>query len=628
MIYSHTLDTVSLVSSWSCLPVKENGIWVWKIVSKPTAARKTLEYPVSLPADAVISRIWINMTLGSPFTGAAYKRVNDVSIPSTGVVELEGVTPEMTTFSATFEFKANGKIFEDDATHTSTLTLGFPTLNIEYTSESYEEPIPDENHPGNITRDENAGNQLPRLLDAGLAEVTRLEPTRLSLDLQIDPLSTATMELGADQPAVKVRDLLELFDANGSAGIFRVTKTDEHCGHSRTLWLKHGFVTLSDDLTIGVQAISGTFREVISSILDAQTVQNWVLGDVELPDEYELVYPYSYTSLMEAIDDIFGMLPEGYAWEFDMLQYPWVMHLRALKDDDFCECRENRNLSAVNVTVDASNLCTRVYPYGSGEGTDRINLSTLTGSLFVDADTKDTWGIVSRTFTEEDIFDSVTLQDVALRYLEKHKDPLVSVSLDAMALYALTGEPLDRFRLGRLCRLPLPAYGVVMNERVISINYPDVYGKPTSARVMLANKVRDITDEIADLLREATASKLIGGTVETTEIKDSYSGVTTTSPMVVDFSIEEYGNMIAARLQFTCVTSTGGSGPSCSITVDGNDAGTAASGSTVDIFQQLKRDESGVPVVGAHWVRLRPNGISGTEYGIKATVILKTIERK
>lgn len=628
MIYTHTLDSFNLSSTWTCISYQTStSNWLWKIDKKPSQDTKIVVFPVSLPADAVIRRAWVSMTLGSPLSGAAYKRLNDIDIPSSGEVDVEGITAESTEFEARFTFKANGAVFKDTNTHSATLGIGSPTLNIEYSSEIESAPLPDEDDPGNITRDPEAGMQLPRLLDSNLGEVARIS-AKVSLDLQIDPLSSATMEIPWGMHAVKVRDFIELFDPDGSAGIFRVSKTEETVGQYTRVWLKHVFATLDDDLVVGVQAMEGTFREVVSSILSAQTVPRWTLGDVELPDEYTILYSASYDTLRTAITGIFEKIPHGYMFVFDTLQYPWVMHLRAMPDDDLCEGRMNRNLESVKITWDDRNLCTRVYPFGAGEGDDRINLSTLTGSLYMDADTRDVWGNISRTFTEEDIFDSIALQDVAKLYLDRNKDPLVSITLNAMALYQMTGETLDRFYPGRLCRLALPDYGVVMNERVISISYNDVYGSPETATVTLANHVRDSFDSLANLIREASGAKLIGGTVETEEIKSSSSGVTSNDPKVKYFDITEYGNLLAAKVRYTAIE-TGGGSVRCRVTVDGNSvSGAEDMPQPIDILRYLKTDDNGIPTVGEHFVRITPIASSSSvTHWVNCTIILKTIEK-
>ena len=624
MIYSHVLDTFRLYSEWSCIAYQTGTlIWTWQINTGPTVDSKTLTFTVALPTDAVISRAWLSVGLGYPSGGAKYVHLNGENIPSSGEIELEGITALTTSFEANFSYKANGVVYQDTNTHTGVMTFTTPTLNIEYTSESENAPEIDPDSPGNINRGESSGRQLPRLLDANLAEVARI-PAKVSLDLELDPLSSATMEIPWGMHAVNVRDFVELFDPDGSAGIYRVTKVEETVGRTVKVWLKHVFATLEDDIAVGVQAIEGTFGVVVSSLLAAQTVQRWILGDVELPDEYTVLYSAGYDTISAAITGIFNKLPVGYMWEFDTLHYPWVMHLRKLPESDLCEGRLSRNLESVKITRDDRKLCTRVYPFGAGEGDDRINLATLTGALFMDADTRDTWGTISRSFAEEDIFDALTLKDVAQLYLDRNKEPLVSVTLDAMALYQLTGETLDKFYPGRLCRLAIPDYGIVMNERVISIRYDDVYGKPDRATVTLANKARDSFDDLANLIREASASKLIGGTVSTEENKNSAGSITSASPCVHNFEITSYGNLLAAKVRYSTNPST-----TCRVRVDGTTIENAPNmAQPIDILRYLSTDDSGVPTVGSHYVELSPVAASSSEtFWVHSTVILKTIEK-
>lgn len=627
MIYQHTLDSFNLSSQWQCMYLQGGTlIWTWQIVEGPTTDRKSLTFPVSLPVDATIYRAWVSMRLGSPLSGAAARKMNGITIPSSGEVDVEGINGTTTEFTAEFAFRANGAIYQDSATHTSNLMVEAPTLNIEYYSESEGTTPPDENDPGIIHRDPDSGNQLPRLLNPDMTEVARIKPSKLSLDMQINPVSTAIIECDWTPDIImQPRGYMELFDPNGSAGMFRITKVEHQVGRTQKAWLKHAIVTLMDDIAIGVKAMEGTFRQVVSSILEAQSVKNWALGEVALPDEYTIIYSHSYDTLLDCINGIYEKLPDGYVWEFDTLTRPWVMHLRALNDADRCEARMSRNLENVRITVDASDLATRVYPYGSGEGDDRINISGLTGSLFLDADTKSTWGTVARSFTEENIFDALTLKDVAELYLERRKNPRMSVDLDAELLYKLTGETLDKFWCGRLCRLALPEYETYINARVVSINYPDVYGQPGRAHVTLANRLRDTADDIASLLREATGSKLLGGVVKTEEVKSNAGGLTISSPMEAKFPVSGYGNLLSAKLTYTTSPST-----TCRVSVDGNSIdGARDMPQPIDLFPYLAKDSNGVPTVGEHYVSLSPVAAnSSIEHWIRLVVTLKTIEQK
>lgn len=647
MIYEVAQSSFSLTSSWYCgYTVSAAGVQQWQITIAPTQSSMSIGFGISLPADAVITRAWLEVTLGSPLSGAKVRTINGDKLASTGIYEISDITAASTSWTAKFVFKANGKVFQDLNQHSATLSYGTPTLRIEYTSDSGGDSSNDNTTilPGStLIREKNGGLQLPRLLNNDLSESRRLYPDRCAITLNLHPLHTATMHIPTLKDPnlitgeIPVCSFIELFTPIGSVGVFRVTDTDITYGYNegQTLYLESALNTLTDDLVIGVQAMTGTVAEVFSTLLEAQTVKYWELGDCEVPEEYELIYDHTYDNILQAITKLLGMLPADYYMDLDTLVVPFQMHIRKLQEVDECEMRLRRNLKSVSVTLDSRELCTRLYPFGNGEGTDRIGLSSLTGAQFMDADTISKWGVVARTWTDDEIFDSITLQDVASRYLEKYKNPILSIEAQARELSQLTGLAWDRFVLGTRCRVALPDYKTSTNfnlsysEVVISQDWADVYGDPENVNVTLANRIRNAADEIADLMREATSSKLIGGNVVSDEIKNNASGITSTSPYVHYFDIEDYGNLLAARVTYTCTnTSSGATTTSCNVAVDGTTIeGSYAKGALIDIFPYLNRDASGIPTVGQHYVRVSPL-ISGSTFRVSTTVVLKKIERK
>lgn len=630
MIYTNTQATVGLQSSWRCTYYYYGTWYEWKLLDTPSSDSKSVTFPVSLPFDAVIKRAWISASLNSPLSGSAYKRMNDISIPSSGVVDIpEGeITAETTSYEAVFSFRANGKVYPDAELHDANLVITDPTLHIEYTSISQ----PDDGEQEEtviVSRSLDSGIQLPRLLDGDFREVARIEPTNMQLKITIDPLSGATMRVPLTEPVCKVGDFLELFSPHGSVGIFRVIEVEtEYGGNECTVYMEHAIGTLADSLAIGVQSISASVAVVIATLLETQNVLHWTLGDCEIPEDYELVYEYSYDNLLQAVMTLTKSLPPEYMWEFDTTRHPFVMHLRRLPEDAGCEARLSRNLSSAALTVNRQDLCTRLIPFGAGEGTDRVTLSALIGSQHIDSPTAETWGLVSRTITADDVFDAPTLKIVAERYLERYSNPLVSVTMDAVDLYQATGEKLDYFRNGALCRLALPDYGVTMEERVIQVVWPNVYGNPEKVDVTLANRIRDAADEIAELMREAKNIKLLGGTVETVEDFSRAGQIMPGSPFVQSFEITGYGNVLNVKTAYKCVTSDGKEA-NCHIRIDGNTVDdTEAYAKLVDLTKYLGKDENGVPTVGTHRITLTPATLNTVVSTVENTITIKQIGKR
>ena len=183
----------------------------------------------------------------------------------------------------------------------------------------------------------------------------------------------------------------------------------------------------------------------------------------------------------------------GYRLTFDQSVFPWVLNVEALTDDDGCECRLSRNLSSLRVEEDRSELCTRLYVSGL--------------SSPMDADTIGTYGVVTRYMDADTDIGTEELTKQGRAYLEAHKEPAISVTMDAVDWYEATGEPFDRFTLGKVCRVCLPDYGRTIRQRVIALSWPDVYGQPDQVTVKLASESTTAVDVMAGLIIDTTITK-------------------------------------------------------------------------------------------------------------------------
>lgn len=333
--------------------------------------------------------------------------------------------------------------------------------------------------------------RLPRLLDASMHEVCRLNPEALSLQLSMTPLSTATMTLPQGEPDVPVGSYVELYTPTGSAGVFRVQQAEQTFATTTRLMLEHGLVTLADSLipASGENVVS-TAPHAIASVLSHQDV--WKLGVCDVPEDLLVTWSYDYSNLLQSLLDLMDKLPQ-YMLTFDQSATPWVVNVVALTDENASECRLSRNLRSVSMETDWSELCTRLYIPMDGAETVVLN-----------ADTQSAYGIVSRSYSGDSGLTGEELTKSGLQYLQQHQHPKIVVTLDAFDLSEATGEALDKFHLGRMCCVCLPTYGTTIDQRVVQIAYPDVYGEPDHVQVTLADKSETTADVLAGLVVETT----------------------------------------------------------------------------------------------------------------------------
>lgn len=378
--------------------------------------------------------------------------------------------------------------------------------------------------------------KLPRVLNADMTERARLHPASLSISLNLTPISTASMTLPPGE-SVAVHDWVELYTATGSAGIYRAASVRRTYTGTTTVELEHGLCALGDGIIMGEGKYTGTAAEITGQMLAHQvaTAGGAALFAVGAVAGGSTEYSYDHTNILSALKELVEGLGD-YAITCDQTALPWRVGIAALSTTPSCEGRLARNLTGVQVTYDDADLCTRIVcPQLDGD------------SKAVDGPTIGQYGVIVKTITATQNAVQDSLRAYITKYLEDHKHPTVAIELSAVDLSTITGEPLDHFTPGALCRIALPDYGVALNERVIGLDYSGVYDDPASVRVKLSSSLRDTRKNIATLEND------VNGTTSSSRARGSggsarYGGGSGITPAKLidqlfaeDYVIDPYG---------------------------------------------------------------------------------------
>lgn len=341
----------------------------------------------------------------------------------------------------------------------------------------------------------------PRLLDKNLKEVARLRPSALSAISNLSPISTATMEVPEGEPAVGVHDFVEVFGPDGSLGVFRVASSRTSYRNSQQLSLEHALCTLADDLTPGSTRneendvvefkIEGTLSQVVSAILGYQSTARWIPGNIDDTGE-SLSLTVDRETLLDALISTLDLV-EGYGIFPDTSVTPWRVNAKKLETTPSSECRMTRNAPGVTIAYEDSDLVTRAYH------------TALPGG-YLDADTISTWGVISQEIPVQDDAVPEEVLEYAQKFLADRKNPRVNVEVDGLYLAQITGEPLDAFKPGQLCRVALPDYGVSVNERIVSVHFTDLVGMPEQVTISLSTSPRTLSRDLASIKRETDST--------------------------------------------------------------------------------------------------------------------------
>lgn len=103
-----------------------------------------------------------------------------------------------------------------------------------------------------------------------------------------------------------------------------------------------------------------------------------------------------------------------------------------------CEVRYGRNEQSIKRGRDISNLCTRLYCMGSGEGVNQTSIRTVnpTGKSYIDSPNISKYGVISKLLTDSSISDEATLFAKGKAYLRELENPNVQLYRQSAGFHA------------------------------------------------------------------------------------------------------------------------------------------------------------------------------------------------
>lgn len=319
--------------------------------------------------------------------------------------------------------------------------------------------------------------RLPRVFDENLNFVKGISPIKMSVDLTITPLSYSTVQLPRGESLPR-GGYVEVYTSMGSVGYFRIRSPQETFGEDITVSeLEHAIVEVGDYIvraTISNQTMTAT--QAFQTIWGHYRGSKWQLGDISALGNEEMILDADHENVLEMLLSILGRHPDC-MMSFAFNTSPWTVSVVQRGTTVEAEGRLSRNIKSAKVVYDDSELVTRCfYKYGQSSW-GVMNASTI-----------GQYGVVERVAPIESGLTQEQAQEKATVYMEKHKRPKVSVTLQAEDLSAITGEPLDAFSVGKLCRLALPEYNVIIERVITEISWDDVYDSPESITVTLEDE--------------------------------------------------------------------------------------------------------------------------------------------
>lgn len=315
-----------------------------------------------------------------------------------------------------------------------------------------------------------------------------------------------------DEPKNKfLQEILwvELVDnENEYIGLYRImpsTIRKDASQNTITYTATHALCTLLDTVLFGYhECINRRTDDVIKFILDKQKTKHWVLKKCE----FTKYFSYSWENengLADALFSIPEVFDEEYLWEWNTQTYPFELSLVKPKTSAVARIQEGYNMQGFEIERDPNNLVNRIYPLGSGEGVNQLNISSVNnGRYYIEnKESIEKHGLIEYVWTDTRFTQPQALKDSAESLLKKWLEPKISWTIRATDLMKLTDEPLaiDQLRVGNVVMINTNDFGSV-DLRIKKERKNDVFGAPQDIELELGNLSGDITTTVSDLSRK------------------------------------------------------------------------------------------------------------------------------
>ena len=335
---------------------------------------------------------------------------------------------------------------------------------------------------------------------------------------------------------------VELFDS-GRVDLFRILPRDtvqDPAGQTRTYRLEHVLATLMDSVMFRYHEVGGIgmpTADVLEYILQQQDYGHWELGAVDISRQFQ--YSWENENLLAALFSVPRPFDEEYRWTWRTTGYPWTLNLRHPDDVLESEIRYQSNMEELRWTEDPTNLCTRIYPLGQGEGVNQLNIANVnpTGEPYIDADTQGEYGIVSRVWVDRRFESEESLFESAKAILEDLKIPRMEIAVSAADLYQITRIPIHNITIGKPIKVTHDELGIFYTGRIVTIEKPDVNGNPGEINLEITNRPQDVSGTLADLANRSRINEVYsqGATnIDSHQIADNCDP---NNPVIIKFHI-------------------------------------------------------------------------------------------
>lgn len=318
---------------------------------------------------------------------------------------------------------------------------------------------------------------------------------------ELNKIYTLSFSLPADDPKTVYCQPFNYIRWREDGELYRIIKVD-HSGSDTpivTYECEHVIAALCDTVLFGSYAYGGgTIKtpQVIEWLLSQQKTKNWQLDECDFERRFE--YCWEQENLLNALYAIPKEFSSTYKWVFDTTVYPWRLSLKLIdtkKNPEFY-IRAKLNLIEMDTTETDSDICTRLYPLGYGEGVNQLTIKDVNNNipyLQAPAELVAKYGLIEKILVDRRFESADSLKEYGQTILNGLQSPSYSRSFKVADLYPITSQSIDNAQVGKICRLTMDDSIVYITKTTRKLD------EAGNLEIELSNKATDIASSIADL---------------------------------------------------------------------------------------------------------------------------------
>lgn len=338
-------------------------------------------------------------------------------------------------------------------------------------------------------------------------------------------------------------NFVEIWDVDGGnadryVGLFRIMpRVENTLGIDAIIEyeLEHVLSTLLDDVMLEWHEIGnvGTYTDqVIAYILRHQTQTRWELEQCDFKHQY--LYGWQDENLLSALYSVVTPFEEtDYYWDFDTTAQPWRLRLLKADPTPVTDVRYKKNLIGLTKTSDPTNLTTRLYCYGYGEGDNKLTIKNVNNGVpYLQSPNADKYGIITQVWTDERFTIEESLKATGEAMLKKLETPVVTYEMDIQ-----TVSSAANLQIGDTVRV---VEGLLDELMVVQeLNKSDLSGAPKSGQIILGHGTVTVGDSLASIADRQRISEMYSQGAESIFMDSFYDNADASNPSEATFVIPE-----------------------------------------------------------------------------------------